>query len=230
MLITCRQPPTVASGVADRAGDRVLPRRGRIAQQLQQVGDGELLPQVRHPDRQRVERASLAFGAGELDDLDLAVEGGEVGEAVVGLGVEVDDHAARPGGVVGDQLRRHRLARPEGAGQEHGAGPRLSRRRGGVVAHDAPRPAVVWPRSVAAAVADDGGGGRDHGAELLGGELLAIIRDAAAVRPGEVVEEQPLLKAPGAEELDVAIGGAQRLHAALELVTRPAPSASEMVA
>ena len=203
----------VADAVAHGARDRVLPRRRRVAHELQQIGDRELLAQLVQPDRQRVKAALLLGAARELQHPQPTLNRGEVGPAVVGLGIEVNDQAAATQRLVGDELRGERLARSQRPGQQHAAGPRLARWRGHVIQHRPPHTGRRVAEVGAARVADPGGGRGDHGGELLGGELLDVVAHPPAVGARKVIKEQPLLKPARPVELDVAVAGAQRLDA-----------------
>ena len=90
-----------------------------IGQQVDEEAGGEVLAGVLVADAQRVEQPLPARVAGELDDLDVVGDLGQVGPAVVALGVDVADHRALQGGEEHQVLQQHRLARARRAGAQH---------------------------------------------------------------------------------------------------------------
>ena len=79
--------------VADRARNRVLPRGRRIGQQLQQVGEREILAQLVGRDNERIERAGRVVAAAEREHFEPVAERRDVLPAVVGLRIEIENLA-----------------------------------------------------------------------------------------------------------------------------------------
>ena len=85
--------------------------RERDRQQVDEEAGGEVLAGVLVADAQRVEQALPLGVAGELDHLDAVGDLGQVGPAVVALGVDVAHQRALQGGEEHQVLQQHRLAR-----------------------------------------------------------------------------------------------------------------------
>ncbi len=148
---------------------------------------------------------------------------GELGqpfEVVIGLGIDVDDQAAAPLGLIREQLRRDRLPGPERAGQQHRGRPAAARGLGEVELDRLRVPgdgvADIDAALRARAVAAD----RHQRAELLDRQHVGVVAHAPAVRARQVVEEQRRLQPERPVQRHGAEAVAQRLDAVLELLAR----------
>src|SRR6185312_12974447 len=212
-----RRPLARAYGVAHRALNRVLPRRRRLAQQVEVVRAGQLLAQILQPDCERIERAAMLLGAGQLQYVDAPGELRNAVQSVIGLRVEVDHPRPAPLRRERDQLGGIRLAAPERAREQDRRRARLPARGGRVVLDRSPAGATGDADVDAALGADALGAERHKRAELLDGQLRRVVADRAAVRTRQMIEIQRLLEPSRTMERQLAELVAQRRDAALQL-------------
>ena len=174
-----------ARGLGDRQTQLGLPLGlDRRRQDRDQEVVGEVLAGLLRADPHRVEQAAVALLAGELDRLDPPVDPGQALEAVIALGVDVDDRPrALQEGLPDRQLETDRLARAEAAGQQAGRRAVLLAGLGEVEldrrARAGQRVADVGtdPR---AGVADRV---RHHRPELVGQQVLPVLGQRKASSP-----------------------------------------------